>query len=265
MQRFITISAIALVAIALVFAPGALAQHEATVTQAGELGVVTIVQADTGNVAIVDQLADSDAATVNIGQSGTDSRVTVAQAGGPKSDSGNLVDVVQVGTGDNTNELTIAQGVTGVGSKDGAIGDAVSPDNTITANQGALAPGSGLIGVLTQTGELNIITLNQEGTDSDITVTQIGELDLGGNNIADVSQADSENTATVTQRFDAGVDNGLGTNDASIDQIGTGNIATVTQNGDNGIVDVIQEGNAIAEITQDGMTNTATITQKAGV
>ncbi|MDP7620078.1 MAG: hypothetical protein QF652_07540 [Dehalococcoidia bacterium] len=268
MQRFLGISAIALFAMALVFAPGALAQNEANVTQAGTDGDVIIAQDGDSNVATVNQLAESFGSTVDIAQSGDSSIVSVAQAGGTGPDGDpsflNSVTVSQTGTGDDDNTLLIAQGVTGMGGKDDPVGDMASWGNLVDAVQGGDSPGSGLTGALQQTGPSNTIQFVQDGTDSDAFIMQTGDVDVdgivsGGGNSATTQQTGNANSLSVTQGFDeAGLQGG---NAASITQIGDENLAVLEQSGDQCTATFLQEGAAVATAIQSGINNSVSITQ----
>jgi hypothetical protein len=237
----------------------ALAQHTATISQQGSLGVATIEQEfgpfsivasifqgpGVGSRATIEQLRSSDA-QVSIRQFGDRQTATVRQV---PVDGGHVTVTQDGGPGNTT---TIEQ-------------------NALSATANVLQFGSNNEALITQNGMVLRADVNQKGTGNSVTVTTAGsftqtvsadqrgannraEIGLNGpdSNVANLVQYGTDNLATIR---------GFGAQ-ASISQDGAGNTGDISLNGEGSQGTIQQRGTANrAYIISVGDNNLATIRQ----
>ena len=192
----------------------------------------------------------------SINQLGNGNTASTAQVVGSNGGDNNLAGITQ--TGDD-NSAAILQG-TGTGST--IFGPALSAnDNDNIAN--ILQDGIGNDSSIAQGGESGFASNTQTGNDNSSVIVQSGGTPFFGNS-AVVSQTGNDNESEVFQTSSNGdlpiVPDGT---TASVTQNGDDNFSTISQKPLGGhLATVLQTGNGgFSLIEQDGLLNTATLTQ----
>jgi hypothetical protein len=247
---------------------GVTGENTFTVSQNGDNNDVGLFeQVGAGNEATITQVGDGNTVAENPQQGFTetgspnsyDGKITVDQYGNnndvydvDQQGYNNVAEVDQGGEQNDVNgNLVDIDGQTNGIS--GATGNTVDINQTTNGN--AVGTGNSSVRGVRQVGQRNELTITQEGDAGSRVGTELSGMYNGKNAIV---QDGADNVATVSQR--AGGNHTVkyliqtgNSNELMIDQFGgSGNTAAAVQ----------LNGNNMADITQNGSNNTATVTQQ---